>query len=273
MPELPEVETVRRGLEPLLVGRTLTSVILRAERLRWPLFPELTTQLAGQKILVVDRRAKYLLIRCTSGTVLLHLGMSGVLHLLSATLPPQRHDHVDLVLDDGNCLRLSDPRRFGAVLWCETDVAAHPLLCNLGPEPLSSEFDGDYLVRRAAGRKGAVKNFLMDQRIVVGVGNIYASEALFRAGIDPARPAGKVGAMAYHKLAAAVCTVLEEALAQGGTTLRDFNDAHGQPGYFAQNLQVYGRKGLPCVVCGTPIRVRRLGGRSSFDCPQCQGRG
>jgi formamidopyrimidine-DNA glycosylase len=270
MPELPEVETVRRGLEPLLVGRTITSVVLRAERLRWPLRPELSIQLVGQPIHAVSRRAKYLLLRCESGTLLLHLGMSGVLRLLPMAIPPQRHDHVDLVLDDGNCLRLNDPRRFGALIWCDGDVVTHPLLVNLGPEPLSTDFDGDYLARRAAGRRGAVKNFLMDQRIVVGVGNIYASEALFRAGIDPARPAGEVGRDAYRKLAVSVRAVLEEALAQGGTTLRDFNDAHGQPGYFAQKLQVYGRKGLPCVVCGTPIRVRRLGGRSSFDCPQCQ---
>jgi len=270
MPELPEVETVLKGLQPLLLGRTVTGVVARASRLRWPLDARLARYLVGRHIERLSRRAKYLLVHFDAGVLLLHLGMSGVLRVVPSTTSPERHDHFDLQLDDGNCLRLNDPRRFGAVVWVEADVDSHPLLCDLGPEPLSAEFTADYLLRRAQARRLAIKSFLMDQKIVVGVGNIYASEALFRAGIDPSRAAGSLSRKDFPLLVEAIKAVLSEAIGQGGTTLRDFSDAHGRPGYFAQQLQVYGRKDLPCLVCGTPIRVRRIGGRSSFDCPHCQ---
>lgn len=270
MPELPEVETVRRGLEPLLTGRTVTGVVTRTSQLRWPIDPKLDACLAGQRIEGLSRRAKYLLLKFINGTLLLHLGMSGVLRVLPSSQPAERHDHFDLLLDDGQCLRLHDPRRFGAVLWAGSEPLTHPLLRDLGPEPLSPEINGAYLFSRSRGRQLAVKSFIMDQKIVVGVGNIYASEALFRAGIDPLRPAGDLGSKLYLRLAEAIKSVLTEAIAQGGTTLRDFSDAHGRPGYFAQNLRVYGREDQPCVNCGTPIRCRRIGGRSSSYCPKCQ---
>lgn len=269
MPELPEVETIRRGLAPLIVGRAITGVVLRTPRLRWPLDRRLRTLLPGRRVEALERRAKYLLLRCTDGTLLVHLGMSGRLCVCPADLAPGRHDHADLVFDDGSCLRFTDPRRFGAILWCAA-AEEHPLLAGLGPEPLSAALTGDYLAERAAGRRVAVKSFIMDQRVVVGVGNIYASEALFRAGIDPARPAGRISGERYARLAGAIRAVLEEALAAGGTTLRDFRDGQGNPGYFAVQLQVYGRAGQPCPHCAAPIRCRRIGQRSSYYCPRCQ---
>ena len=270
MPELPEVETIRRGLEPLLLGRTVESVVLRTPCLRWPLSPRLRTVLPGRSIDALGRRAKYLLLRCGDGTLLVHLGMSGRLVVVQADRPPQRHDHVDLVLDDGRALRFTDPRRFGALLWCDGSGLDHPLLAGLGPEPLDADLSGDYLAARAAGRRLAVKSFIMDQKIVVGVGNLNASEALFRAGIDPARAAGTVTPERYRRLAAAIRAVLEEALAAGGTTLRDFRDGHGNPGYFAVQLKVYGHAGERCPQCGTTIRSQRIGQRSSYFCPRCQ---
>lgn len=270
MPELPEVETIRRGIAPLIVGRTIVRVVLRTPRLRWPLETRLRTLLPGRRIEAVERRAKYLLLRCGDGTLLVHLGMSGRIVVCPAERPPERHDHADLIFDDGSCLRFTDPRRFGAILWAGSDPGAHPLLAGLGPEPLASALDGDYLAGYAANRRVAVKSFIMDQRVVVGVGNIYASEALFRARIDPARPAGRVSRERYTQLAAAIKTVLEEAIAAGGTTLRDFRDGQGNPGYFAVQLQVYGRTDQPCPCCAAPIRCRRIGQRSSYDCPRCQ---
>ena len=270
MPELPEVETARRGLAPHLAGRRIAAVRVRQRHLRWPVPAGLGRRLAGTAIEALERRAKYLLLRTEAGTVLLHLGMSGSLRLVPAALPPDRHEHLDLVLDDGRALRLRDPRRFGAVLWAGRRPEGHPLLAGLGPEPLGPHFHGEHLHRRARGRRVAVKPFLMDARVVAGVGNIYATEALFRAGVDPRLPAGRLRPVRWERVAGAVREVLEQALAAGGTTLRDFVDARGRPGWFARELAVYGRAGEPCPRCGTSIRCVRLGQRSSYWCPSCQ---
>jgi formamidopyrimidine-DNA glycosylase len=270
MPELPEVETTRRGLEPWLLGRTVARVVLRTPKLRWPFTPGLQQSLVGQTVRAVERRGKYLLLRFAGGTVILHLGMTGRLHLVQADLPAGRHDHVDILFTDGSCLRFNDARRFGALLFTPDDPAIHPLLIELGPEPFAVEMTGGYLYQRSRGRKVAVKSFIMDHRVLVGVGNIYASEALFRAAIHPGRAAGQVSLTRYERLAEAIRQVLTEALAAGGTTMRDFLDAEGRPGYFSQQLQVYGRGGEPCLVCGRSIRVQRIGGRSAFYCSHCQ---
>ena len=271
MPELPEVETTRRGIAPDLEGRRIVGLKVRQPRLRWPVpVARLRNELVGQVVDVIERRAKYLLLRTANGTVLLHLGMSGSLRLLPTGSPPGPHDHVDLMLDDGHCLRLRDPRRFGALLWTRRNPLRHHLLRDLGPEPFDATFDGAYLHARARGRRVAVKPFLMDGRIVVGVGNIYASEALFRAGIDPRRAAGRVSGERYERLVVAIRNVLTEAIEAGGTTLRDFTDGHGEAGWFHIKLAVYGRDGQPCLGCGTVIRVIRLGQRSTFFCTTCQ---
>ncbi|GAB4355547.1 MAG: bifunctional DNA-formamidopyrimidine glycosylase/DNA-(apurinic or apyrimidinic site) lyase [Immundisolibacter sp.] len=272
MPELPEVETTRRGLEPLLVGRRITGAAVRNAALRWPVAPELTTHLPGARIEAVQRRAKYLLLATDRGHLLLHLGMSGSLRVLAAGTPALKHDHVDILLDDGRCLRLRDPRRFGSILFAGATPAAHALLARLGPEPLELDTEalGAHLHAASRGRRAAVKSFLMDSGVVVGVGNIYASEALFRAGIRPNKPASALSRPACRRVAAAIQAVLTEAIAAGGTTLRDFANSDGLPGYFAQELSVYGRAGAPCRTCGTPIREQRLGQRSTFWCPACQ---
>jgi len=269
MPELPEVETTRRGIAPHLEGRRVTRVVLRRPDLRWPIPAEISTLLPGQVIEAVERRAKYLLLRTRAGTALLHLGMSGMLRVLPEGTPDARHDHVDIVLDSGNVLRFTDPRRFGALLW-QMPGTTHELLEGIGPEPLTDAFDGDLLWRLSRGRKSAVKNFLMDNSVVVGVGNIYASEALFAAGIDPRRAAGKVSRERYRTLATEVKRILAYAITRGGTTLRDFLAPDGAPGYFFQELNAYGRTGQPCKVCSSPIRVVTLGQRASFYCPVCQ---
>ena len=269
MPELPEVETTRRGIAPLVEGRRVSRVVVRQPRLRWPVPEELPELLARRTLQRVERRAKYLLLRFGHGTLILHLGMSGSLRVVPPRTPPEKHDHFDLVLG-GRCLRLRDPRRFGAVLWTGEDPARHPLLANLGPEPLEAAFDGAHLHRRSRGRATAVKNFIMDGRIVVGVGNIYASEALFEAGIHPARPCGRISLERYRRLADAIRRTLAHAIEQGGTTLRDFRQADGRPGYFVQALKVYGREGAPCPRCGAPVRQRVIGQRSSFYCGRCQ---
>ncbi|HEY7746621.1 MAG TPA: bifunctional DNA-formamidopyrimidine glycosylase/DNA-(apurinic or apyrimidinic site) lyase [Desulfuromonadales bacterium] len=269
MPELPEVETTRRGIEPHLVGRTIERLVCRVPRLRWPLPGEAVAPV-GEQVLAVERRAKYLLLRCSDGTLILHLGMSGHLRLVAAGTPPQPHDHVDLVFTDGTALRFNDTRRFGALLWTPDDPLLHPLLVELGPEPFAAEMNGDYLYRRSRGRKGTVKPFIMDQQVVVGVGNIYASEALFRAGIDPRRPAGSISRTCYERLADAIREVLTDAIAAGGTTIPNFIDAGGKPGYFALQLKVYGREGEACPGCGRPIVQERLGGRSTYFCRKCQ---
>lgn len=270
MPELPEVETTRRGIRAALRGRTITALVLRERRLRWPVDKHLGATLAGRRVLDVRRRAKYLLIELEHGTLIAHLGMSGSLRVLSAQAPLLAHDHYDLLLDSGRCLRFNDPRRFGCLVWTEGDPDAHPLLARLGPEPLGRGFDADYLARVARGRRVAVKQFLMDQHVVVGVGNIYASEALFRAGISPRRAAGRVSRERFGKLVEATRAVLGEAIRQGGTTLRDYVNAEGTPGYFRQELFVYERAGEPCRKCGATIRQVVQGQRSTYFCPACQ---
>jgi formamidopyrimidine-DNA glycosylase len=270
MPELPEVETIRCGIEPFIKGRRVTKVLVRTPRLRWPIPDDLATRLCGQTVYEVERRAKYLLLRTQDGTLLVHLGMSGFLRVLQQSQPAGKHDHADIEFAGGICLRLNDVRRFGALLWLDGDPAHHPLLANLGPEPLSAELTGKYLYQRSRGRRLAVKPFIMDSQVVVGVGNIYASESLFRAGIDPARAAGRISLARYQSLAAAIRQVLQEAIAAGGTTLRDFSDQDGRPGYFAQQLKVYGRDGEPCSTCGQVIVKIQLGQRSTYFCRQCQ---
>lgn len=269
MPELPEVETTRRGIAPHLEGRRVTGVVLRRPDLRWPIPPEISSLLPGQVIEAVDRRAKYLLLRTQAGTALLHLGMSGMLRVLPRDTPLGKHDHVDLVLETDRVLRFTDPRRFGALLW-QMPGETHTLLDGIGPEPLTDDFDGDVLWRLSRGRSAAVKTFIMDNAVVVGVGNIYASEALFAAGIDPRRAAGKVSRERYAKLATEIKRILAHAITRGGTTLRDFLAPDGAPGYFFQELFAYGRAEEPCKICGTPIKVVTLGQRASFYCPSCQ---
>lgn len=270
MPELPEVETTRRGIRPPLVGRTVERLVLRERRLRWPVPRSLPARLAGQRILDVRRRAKYLLIELDRGTLVSHLGMSGSLRVLPAGTPPLAHDHYDLVLDSGRCLRFNDPRRFGCLLWVTGDPGRHRLLAGLGPEPLEEGFDAAYLANRARGRRVAIKQLLMDQRVVVGVGNIYASESLFRAGVNPRRAAGRVSRERLERLVVAVRAVLGEAIGHGGTTLRDYVSADGSPGYFRRELFVYERAGEPCRRCGTAIRHVVQGQRSTYFCPSCQ---
>ena len=270
MPELPEVETVRRGIEPWILQREITAVEIRVAKLRQPLQIDLNRKLLGQTVLAVERRGKYLLLRCTQGCLILHLGMSGYLRVLHEPTPAGRHDHADIHFSDGICLRLNDIRKFSTLLWTNDDPLIHPLLADHGPEPLSREMNGSYLFRTSRNRRIAVKSFIMDHRIVVGIGNIYANEALFRAGIRPALQAGHVSLTRYQILAVKIKQVLEEAIAVGGTTLRDFSDTKGRPGYFSLQLKVYGRAGEPCEVCGTPIEISRIGQRSSFYCRHCQ---
>jgi formamidopyrimidine-DNA glycosylase len=270
MPELPEVETTLRGVRPYLEGRRVADLRVREPRLRYPVPRDLGASLVGQRIVGLRRRGKYLLLDLERGTLLIHLGMSGSLRLVPPSSQPGPHDHVDLILAGGLCLRLRDPRRFGALLWLDGPAETHPLLVHLGPEPLEDGFDGDHLYRVSRGRRIAVKAFIMDSRVVVGVGNIYANEALFAAGIHPNRASGRIGLDRYRSLAGSIRAVLGDAIAQGGTSLRDFVQEDGSPGYFAQYLQVYGRVGEPCRTCGTPIGLRRIGQRSSFYCPRCQ---
>ena len=270
MPELPEVETTRRGIEPHLRGRRIAAIRVREHRLRWPVPAALVEQLPGQRIEAVDRRAKYLLLRCEKGTVIVHLGMSGSLRILPADVPPSRHDHVDIILADEHMLRLRDPRRFGAVLWTEAPPQLHPLLARLGPEPREEAFDGDYLYRLSRRRSAAVKSFIMDATVVAGLGNIYANEALYLAGIHPRRAANRIGRARYHRLADAAKTVLTRAIAKGGTTLRHFLREDGHPGYFQLELQVYCRAGEACRRCGGTPAHTLIAQRSSYFCPRCQ---
>ncbi len=270
MPELPEVETTRRGLLPHVVGRRIRGVVVRNAAMRWPIPRALGRKLADRKILDVRRRGKYLLFDVGGGHLLVHLGMSGRLTLVAHGTPPRKHDHVDIDLDGPRTLRFTDPRRFGAVLWLEGPPERHALLKDLGMEPLEPQFSGAALHGKAKGRHVAVKSFLMNGAIVTGVGNIYASEALFHAGIHPARSAGRISPARWDRLAHSVRSTLESALESGGSTLRDFASAEGRPGYFQHRHAVYGRKGEPCRVCATPIRALRQGQRSTFYCPKCQ---
>lgn len=269
MPELPEVETTRRGIAPFVTGRVVERVLLRRKTLRWPIPRAISCQLPGQRIDAVQRRAKYLLLHTRAGSALLHLGMSGSLRIVDPAQPPGKHDHYDIILDSGQALRFNDPRRFGCLLW-QKPGEIHPLLRDLGPEPLGDAFDGDWLFAHSRGRSAAVKTFLMDQRIVVGVGNIYASEALFAAGVHPKRPAGSISRARYARIAMAIRRILAYAISRGGTSLRDFIAPDGRPGFFEQELMVYGRAGEPCRTCGAPIRAAVIGQRMSYWCPRCQ---
>lgn len=269
MPELPEVETTCRGIAPHTEGRVVTKVVVRQAKLRWPV-PESLQDLVGQTVKQVSRRAKYVLLEAETGTVMLHLGMSGSLRIVDAGLAPDKHDHVDLVLDSGMAIRLHDPRRFGAVLWTQEDIDQHKLIQHLGPEPLTDAFDADYLYTCAQKRSVSVKQFIMDAQVVVGVGNIYASESLFMAGISPKRAANKVSKARYVLLTKCIKEVLARAIEQGGTTLRDFVQAEGKPGYFQQQLNVYGRTGEQCRQCEALIKQIKQGQRSTFYCSHCQ---
>lgn len=272
MPELPEVETIRRGVSPHVIGQRVHRCVVREPRLRFPVATERMAALHGQRIHAVRRRSKYLLIDGERDTLLVHLGMSGRLHVLPEPAAVRKHDHVDIVLDSGVILRYHDPRRFGFMQVHGRDAGDIPLLAHLGPEPLEGAFDGDYLHARLRGRSACIKSLLMDARLVVGVGNIYAQEALFTAGIRPGRAAGRLTRPDCHRLVAAVKTVLEQAVAAGGTTLRDFTGADGAPGYFQQDLHVYGRAGQPCRRCGAPLRLTRITGRTTTWCAHCQPR-
>ncbi|MDH3841653.1 MAG: bifunctional DNA-formamidopyrimidine glycosylase/DNA-(apurinic or apyrimidinic site) lyase [Chromatiales bacterium] len=270
MPELPEVETTRRGVAPHISGRTVRDVVVRERRLRWEVPRRLPAELRGTVLAAPQRRGKYLLFPAENGTAIMHLGMSGSLRMVIHDTPPAKHDHIDIVLDGPYRMRYNDPRRFGALLWTRADPLRHPRLARLGPEPFDPVFCGDYLRRLAHRRKTSIKQFIMDASVVVGVGNIYANEALYRAGINPARGAGRVGAERMSRLARAATEVLGEAIEAGGTTLRNFVGGDGEPGYFQFDLDVYGREGQPCSGCGTAIRRRWLGQRATFFCPACQ---
>lgn len=270
MPELPEVETTRRGIEPSVVGRVIDKIIVREPRLRWPVLRNLPQLAAGQRVKRLSRRAKYLVFELERGAMILHLGMSGSLRVMPASVAPIPHDHVDIVMHSGVCLRFNDPRRFGSLLWTDADPLTHPLLQSLAPEPLSAEFDGEYLARACKGRRVAIKQLIMNGQVVVGVGNIYASEALFRAGIRPRRAAGRLKRAEFDALVKSIKAVLRDAIREGGTTLRDYINPEGMPGYFRQKLFVYERTKDPCRVCRTPIKHLVQGQRSTYFCPQCQ---
>ncbi|MEM1402084.1 MAG: bifunctional DNA-formamidopyrimidine glycosylase/DNA-(apurinic or apyrimidinic site) lyase [Pseudomonadota bacterium] len=269
MPELPEVETTRRGLHDYCVGQAVRSVTVRDRRLRWPVPEDLHDIVAGGKIHSLERRAKYLLFRFSHGTLLAHLGMSGSLRVLLGEEPAAKHDHIDITLDSGAVLRYNDPRRFGCFLWFPSGAPVS-LLDHLGPEPLSPEFDGERLYTLSRRRKVAVKNFIMDGSTVVGVGNIYANESLFLAGIRPDRAANRVSRARYDRLADEIKSVLTNAIDVGGTTLRDFVGGDGKPGYFAQQLYVYGRGGEPCKCCAETLRDKVIGQRATVFCVACQ---
>lgn len=270
MPELPEVETAARGIAPHVTGQHILRAVVRDPRLRRPIPRRFAAEVAGRIVAVVRRRGKYLLLITDAGTLILHLGMSGSLRLVPRGTPPHKHDHVDLELGNGLALRLRDPRRFGLMIWTREDPMRHPLLRALGPEPLEKDFTGDVLFERARGRRVPVKQFIMDAKVVAGVGNIYANEALFAAGIHPSRAAGQVSREEYRALAQAIKRVLRLAIGRGGTTLRDFVAEDGRPGYFQQRLKVYGREGEGCRRCGGPVEVVRLGQRATYFCGRCQ---
>ena len=268
MPELPEVEVSRQGIEPHLLGRTIENINIRQPQLRWPV-PAQVNEMVGERVTGVRRRAKYLLLDTARGSVILHLGMSGALRVLPREQSYLKHDHVIFEMDSGQSLRLNDPRRFGAVLWQAPGEVAG-VLAKLGPEPLTDAFDGERLFQLSRARKSPVKTFIMDNAVVVGVGNIYATEALFAVGIDPRRAAGRISRIRYLQLAEAIKRILTQAITQGGTSLKDFTQADGKPGYFKQELLVYGRAGEACVGCATALKSIQLGQRTSVYCPRCQ---
>jgi formamidopyrimidine-DNA glycosylase len=269
MPELPEVETVRRSIVQPLSQQTIEKVVVRQHRLRWEIPANLPKLLKDKIILDVQRRGKYLLLSIGDGTLIIHLGMSGFLRLLHHAPPPDKHDHVDFYLKNGLCLRYNDPRRFGSILWT-TDITQHPLLRSLGVEPLTHQLNGEYLYQQSRQRKVSIKSFIMNSHIVVGIGNIYANEALFLAKILPTRCVNDIELSSYEALCASIKLVLKQALRAGGTTLKDFVDSNGKPGYFSQALKVYGRENEPCVQCGLPIKKIVQSQRSTFYCNNCQ---
>jgi len=269
MPELPEVEVSRLGISPHITDQVVTKVIVRNGRLRW-LVPDEVQLLVGQKVKAVTRRAKYLFIETDAGSGILHLGMSGKLRVVDKDVELVKHDHIDIEFNNGKVLRYNDARRFGSFLWQEPNTT-HKLLMKLGPEPLTEAFDANVLFEQSRGKNTLVKNFIMDNHIVVGVGNIYANESLFKAGIDPRKPAGKITKKAYGILTEHIKQTLAEAIVQGGTTLKDFTQSDGSPGYFAQELLVYGRAGKECLTCQNVIESIKIGQRNSFYCPSCQG--
>ena len=270
MPELPEVETSRRGIEPHLLNKTITGVTIRQHKLRWPIPKNLPSLAKGKKIREVCRRAKYIYLKLENGSIIIHLGMSGSLRICTNKTAPEKHDHIDIVISNNKILRLRDPRKFGCVLWAPSDINQHKLIKPLGPEPLEEAFDAEYLHEKANKRQCSIKALIMNSHIVVGVGNIYASEALFRAGINPKRKAGKISHARIQKLVDAIKLTLDLAIKEGGTTLRDFTGISGQPGYFAQKLLVYGKTGEDCTVCGKPIKQITQQARSTFYCSNCQ---
>ena len=270
MPELPEVETTQRGIAPYLLGKKILHTHVHQSQLRWPVDAQLAKKLQHQAAKSIERRAKYILVHFDHGSMILHLGMSGSLRLVESGTARQKHDHIEWQLENGLSLRLHDPRRFGAVLWCEGDPTQHPLLAKLGIEPLDTAFDGAYLQSKLQHRHTAIKPMLMNAQIVVGVGNIYANEGLFLCGLDPRRPCSSLGTEDYQRLSETIRQLLQRAIVQGGTTLRDFINPHGKPGYFQQTLNVYGRADEPCRVCGTKIAHIKQAQRSTFYCPCCQ---
>ena len=281
MPELPEVETTRQGITPHIIQQRVDKVIIRQTKLRWPIDKNLPVILKDKQLTSITRRGKYLLLSFAQeqasqtgniiGTLLIHLGMSGSLRIINTQQDkPKKHDHVDIQFDNKLCLRFHDPRRFGCILWTEQAPEQHTLLAKLGPEPLSDEFSAEYLFKRSRKRKKDVKTFIMDSHIVVGVGNIYANESLFSASIRPTKAAGKLTRKQCELWVAEIKTVLQRSITQGGTTLRDFVGGNGEPGYFAQQLNVYGRVGKPCINCKQPLKEIRQAQRSSVFCRHCQ---
>lgn len=270
MPELPEVETTLRGIQPHIQNQLIMNVVVRQFKLRYKIPHDFAEKLQGQRVHHLSRRGKYLLFGCDSGTLLLHLGMSGSLRLLNVNTPPQKHDHIDIEFANKMILRFTDPRRFGAILWTEDQPLHHPLLASLGPEPLTAEFSADYLFKRAQGRTTSIKSFIMDSKIVVGVGNIYAAEALFSVKIHPDHPAGSITKDRLAELVKSIKKILRQAIKQGGTTLKDFFNSEGKPGYFANKLKVYGREGLPCINCHKPLSMMIIGQRRTVFCDHCQ---
>lgn len=270
MPELPEVETTLRGIEPHIDGQIISNVIVRNKNLRWPVPAGLKKNLLGQKLNTLQRRGKYIILFTDKGSVILHLGMSGSLRICEQHDQVEKHDHVDIAFKNGKILRYRDPRRFGCVLWTNKPVTEHKLISPMGPEPLTEDFNANYIHSKSRKRKNNVKGFIMDSKIVTGVGNIYASEALFRAGILPSRQSGRVSKARYELLVNCIKEVLAEAIKQGGTTLKDFTQSDGQPGYFKQSLNVYDRAGESCVVCQQTIKQKTLNQRSTYYCSNCQ---
>lgn len=270
MPELPEVETTKRGIEPHLIGKKISDVVIREKRFRWPIQSCLKKNIQNQIILSVSRRSKYILFHLSNGSFMIHLGMSGSLRITDNKQPIKKHDHVDIKTNENKILRFNDPRRFGCLLWLGRQPQKHFLLCTLGPEPLTDEFKADYLFKKSRGRNLPIKNFIMNNSVVVGVGNIYANESLFISGIRPSRKTHKLTKKECQKLVDAIVKVLKSSIDMGGTTLKDFVNSDGNPGYFQQTLFVYGRDNEQCKVCKSKIQLERIGQRSSYFCKKCQ---